>query len=78
MSTDELSLWGHSTRHSLSRPSNRPLRRLIIALRLAALLTALLLVMIVWRVMARLPWQVDAGLTLVAALAWAYRFERQP
>ena len=45
-------------------------------LRLAATILALILAVVLWSGMARLSWKSDAGLAILAALVWAYAFER--
>ena len=56
--------------------SRRSVRRLIVILRLVATIFALILAVVLWRGMARLSWKSDAGLAVLAALVWAYAFER--
>lgn len=56
--------------------SRRSVRRLIVILRLIATTVALILAVFLWSGMARLSWQSDAGLAVLAALVWAYAFER--
>ena len=50
---------------------------LIVGLRALAILSILIIVPLLWRAMARLPWQVDCALATAAAFAFAYRFERE-
>ena len=56
---------------------SRSLRRTLIVLRLGAVLTGVLLVTLASRVMAALSWQTDAAIAVVAALMWAWVFERE-
>ena len=56
--------------------SRRSVRRLIVILRLVATILALILAVVLWSGMARLSWKSDAGLAVLAALVWAYAFER--
>ena len=49
--------------------------RLIRALRLAGLIVLLAAAFALLRVMAWLPWQVDAALAAIAVLAFAYWYE---
>ena len=56
--------------------SRRSVRRLIVILRVIATTVALILAVFLWSGMARLSWQSDAGLAVLAALVWAYAFER--
>ncbi len=56
--------------------SRRSVRRLIVILRLIATTVALILAVFLWSGMARLSWKSDAGLAVLAALVWAYAFER--
>jgi F0F1-type ATP synthase assembly protein I len=74
---DDLTLWGHRTSlHSHIR-SSRSLRRWILALRFGAVITSALILWLISEVTAALPWQLDGTLALLAALAFAYKFERQ-
>ena len=52
--------------------------RFVRALRLAGLILVLALAYALLRVMAWLPWQVDAVLALLAVLAFAYWYEGEP
>jgi hypothetical protein len=56
--------------------SRKSVRRLIVILRLVATILALILAVVLWSGMARLSWKSDAGLAVLAALVWAYAFER--
>ena len=56
--------------------SRRSVRRLIVILRVIATIVALILAVVLWSGMARLSWKSDAGLAILAALIWAYAFER--
>jgi len=49
----------------------------IVAMRLAAVVVAIATVAALWNFMLWLPWPVDCGLAGAAALAFAYKFERQ-
>ena len=49
----------------------------LILLRLGAVVLMIVSVYLLNRVMLRLPWQVDCIIAGVAALAFAYRFERE-
>ena len=60
----------------LNLRSSRSVKQLIIILRLIATILGLILAVVLWKGMAALSWQSDAGLTIVAALVWAYVFER--
>ena len=52
-------------------------RAVIIIIRLAALVVVIVGVATLWNFMLWLPWQVDCLLAAAAALAFAYRFERE-
>ena len=52
-------------------------RMMILGLRLLAVVVMIAVVSLMWRVMAILPWQVDCLIAAAAALAFAYRFERE-
>jgi len=52
-------------------------RASIIAIRLAALVVMIASVGALWNFMLWLPWPVDCVLAGAAALAYAYRFERE-
>jgi hypothetical protein len=56
--------------------SRRSVNRLILILRLIATIVALILAVVLWKVMAALSWEAVGGLAIVAALVWAYAFER--
>ncbi len=77
MLPDDLTVWGHRTPVSSPSRYHRFLRRWIITVRAGALLAIAVSVVVIWRLMSSLPWQLDGLLAICAALAWAYRFERQ-
>jgi hypothetical protein len=52
-------------------------RAILITLRLAAILLVLIVVPVLWRLMLWLPWHVDCAIAAAAALAFAYKFERE-
>jgi len=52
-------------------------RASIIAMRLAAIVVAIASVAALWNFMLWLPWPVDCGVAGAAALAFAYKFERE-
>jgi NhaP-type Na+/H+ and K+/H+ antiporter len=54
----------------------RSTHRLILALRVGAVLISVALLAVAAQLMAALSWQSDFLLAAVAALAWAYVFER--
>lgn len=49
----------------------------ILAIRFVAILSVIIIVPLLWRIMRWLPWQADCAIALAAALAFAYRFERE-
>ena len=51
-------------------------RASILTIRLAAVVVMIATVAALWNFMLWLPWQVDCGLAMVAAFAFAYKFER--
>ena len=51
-------------------------RRLIIWLRLTALLITAFVLPLTWKAMLLLPWEADALIAVIAAMGWAYKFER--
>jgi len=51
---------------------------IVLGLRLIAILVVLVVVPLLWRIMSWLPWQVDCLVAAASALAFAYRFEREP
>jgi len=55
---------------------NIPARTSIVVIRLAALVVMIATVSALWNLMLWLPWQLDCVLAAVAALAFAYTFER--
>ena len=52
-------------------------RVMILGLRLLAVVVMIAVVSLMWQVMVILPWQVDCLIAAAAALAFAYRFERE-
>jgi uncharacterized membrane protein HdeD (DUF308 family) len=53
-------------------------RRLVIGIiRVAAAVVMVFTVMALWNFMLWLPWQVDCVIAAAAAMAFAYRFERE-
>jgi hypothetical protein len=56
----------------MSRPDTT-----ILAIRLVAFLSVIIVVPLLWQIMKWLPWQADCAIALMAALAFAYRFERE-
>jgi hypothetical protein len=54
-----------------------PLDVVVLTLRILAVLAIILVVPLLWRLMLWLPWQVDCVIAAVAALAFAYKFERE-
>ena len=77
MLTDNLSLWGHGRPSSSFHGHSSSFRLTIITLRCLALATAVAAVWGAWVVLSSLAWYMDAGLAVVLALAWAYKFERE-
>ena len=61
----------------MSCMTKTPHRAAIIAIRLSALVVFLASVGALWNFMLWLPWQVDCVLAVAAALAYAYKFERE-
>jgi hypothetical protein len=56
----------------MSRPDTT-----ILVIRLVAILSVIIIVPLLWQIMKWLPWQADCAIALTAALAFAYRFERE-
>jgi hypothetical protein len=54
------------------------MRLIVISLRLGAVTLMIATVYLLSRVMLWLPWQADCVIAAAAALAFAYRFEREP
>jgi hypothetical protein len=50
---------------------------LIIGLRLVAIVVGATVLSLTWAAMSLLPWEADAVIAVLAALAWAYKFERE-
>ena len=48
----------------------------IITIRIAAVIVMIASVAALWNFMLWLPWQADCGIAMVAAFAFAYKFER--
>jgi len=57
---------------------NSHMRLIVISLRLGAVALMILTVCLLSRVMLWLPWQADCVIAAASALAFAYRFEREP
>ena len=57
---------------------NSRMRLIVVSLRLGAVALMVVTVYLLNRVMLWLPWQVDCVIAMAAALAFAYRFEREP
>ena len=49
----------------------------ILTIRLAAVVVMIATVAALWNFMLWLPWQVDCGVAMAAAFAFAYKFERR-
>jgi hypothetical protein len=54
-----------------------PVRRAIIVMRMSALIVLIASVGALWNLMSWLPWQIDGLIAAAAALAFAYRYERE-
>ena len=50
---------------------------LVFAIRLAAVILIVIVVPLLWRIMIRLPWQIDCVIATVSAFAFAYAFEHE-
>jgi hypothetical protein len=51
-------------------------RASILTIRLAAVVVMIATVAALWNFMLWLPWQIDCGVAMAAAFAFAYKFER--
>ena len=56
---------------------NQRIRRTILSLRLTAVALMIAATYLLWIVMVRLSWQVDCLIAAAAAVAFAYKFERE-
>ena len=52
-------------------------RLLIIGMRVGAILVMVAAATSLWHLMVWLPWQIDCGLTAMAVIAFAYKFEHE-
>jgi hypothetical protein len=57
---------------------NTRLRIIVVSLRFGAVALMILSAYVLSRVMLWLPWQADCVIAAACALAFAYRFEREP
>ena len=78
MLTDHLCLWGRLDPASCVARHRASFKLTLLVLRCTALAAAVALIWGAWLALSALPSYADAGIAVALALAWAYRFERQP